>query len=212
MMLPNIYTRGSMKSKTKKNLLIRDLSQTIIAKVVNELFEAGCSFPLIQRYTHVSVEKAKELLNAQNRRFYEDSECINASPYPQNQALIDKILFDNEDNLSRDVLIETERARFHQYKLIETKCIDLMHKLLDFYTNEPVGVNINKDRFKASLASEFIKATHSARAELIEKYRIEKDSLKAENESRIQVEFIDSTDAVDAVVSNSQDNADIANE
>lgn len=191
--------------KAKKHLLIRDLSDTIISKVVNELFEAGCSFPLIRRYTHISEDKARELLNARNREVYEQSDCINASPYPTNQALIDKILFDNEDNLSRDVLIETERARFHQYKLIETKCIDLMHKLLDFYTNEPVGQNINKDRFKASLASEFIKATHSARAELIEKYRIEKDSLKAESDNRIQVEFIDSSDAVDATILNAQE-------
>lgn len=182
-------------AKKRKDLTIANLSETIIKRVVNDLFSAGCGFNMIWRYTGVLEDKAKEMLTPENRRVYDESDCVMSSPFPQNQALIDKILFDYEDNLSKDILIESERARFQQYKLIESKCMSLMHKLLDFYMEEDVGVNINKDRFKLSLASEFIKATHSARAELIEKYRIDKETLnKIDNDESkvVQVEFISS--------------------
>lgn len=177
----------------RKDLSIANLSETIIKRVVNDLFSAGCGFNTIWRYTGVFEDKAKEMLTPENKRAYDESDCVMGSPFPQNQALIDKILFDYEDNLSKDILIETERARFQQYKLVESKCIAIMHKLLDFYMKEEVGQNLNKDRFKLSLASEFIKATHSARAELIEKYRIDKETMnKVENDdNRIEVEFID---------------------
>lgn len=183
----------------KTNLVqIADLNNLIITKIVNELFRAGCRLFYIAKLTGLPLQKIPSYLDAEslkklNAEKPDDVNLYDDSPYPENKPLIDRILYDFEDNLTSDVLLATEKERFHQYKMLESKCLSVMHSLLDYYHRQPLG-DPAIDKFKAQLASEFIKASSSARAELMEKYKVDKlankDKEEVKEQKKLDVEFI----------------------
>lgn len=114
------------------------------------------------------------------------------NPYPTNEAnykLIEAILYEHNYPVSVDVVVNNEKERYAVYSRLEKRCLDTMEKMLAYYASLPIGIDEKQDRFVASLAKDFIRVTHQARQELIQKYAIDKTS---EQDKGVRITFVDS--------------------
>lgn len=111
------------------------------------------------------------------------------SDYPDvelNQQLVDEILYDANIPIAKDAIVAIEKTRYQHYAQLEETCLRIMNKLLTYYEKIPLGDD-KTDRFKAQLASNFIKATQSAREEVLKKYEIDKNAGQKQDTITVEV-------------------------
>lgn len=156
----------------KKDVILKT---EILEKVVKELFtQARLPKRIIANELNVSISQIDKIVG--NKDNYSDKMDID---------LCNKILYDYDYPVSTEVIINSEKDRFEKYCAIEAKSLQIIMKLLDYYEKEPVG-DIRIDKFKKDLAQGFLQATHNVRAELLQKYSIDK-----ETKDGIDIHFID---------------------
>lgn len=161
-----------MKKKGSSALLN---TLTISERVVKELAKAGLGDAQIAEALNISIIEVKKYTKNIER------------PKDPNMRLANQILYDANMPIASSQIIENEKERFKEYCNLEAKCIKLMEKLLDYYMDAPPG-DLAVDRLRATLAKDFISATHHVREELIAKYGIDKAA--EAGDSKIKIEFI----------------------
>lgn len=112
------------------------------------------------------------------------------SDYPDvelNQQLVDEILYDANIPIAKDAIVAIEKTRYQHYAQLEETCLRIMNNLLLHYEKVPMG-DEKLDRFKAQMAANFIKATQSAREEVLKKYEI--DKTVGQKQDSITVEIV----------------------
>ena len=106
------------------------------------------------------------------------------------QTLLDKILYDYDQPLAVDVIVENEKQRYAEYSKLEKASLRIMNSFLEVYGHsDSLGLDPEKDKFVANMAKEFIKVTQSARQELVQKYALDKEASSADNNT-LKVEFV----------------------
>lgn len=168
-----LQTRGGMSKQLGVANQVQD-------KLIRELYNAGLNIYRISTALDLPINIVREAFGG------------TVEPYPKkpiDENLVDKILYENNYPVALEIVISNEKERYAEYSKLEQNCLNIMNKLLSYYASQPIGVDIRSDQFTAKLASDFIKATHSARQELIQKYAIDK---QMEEREMLKVEFIDS--------------------
>lgn len=154
----------------------------IMGKLCNELYRAGVGLYTIAERLKVDKKTVESLLD--DRRKPKDGML---SPYKYNQQLVDEILYDANIPIAKDAIVAIEKTRYQHYAQLEETCLRIMNNLLLHYEKVPMG-DEKIDRFKAQMAANFIKATQSAREEVLKKYEI--DRATGQKQDSITVEIV----------------------
>ena len=105
----------------------------------------------------------------------------------RDKALIAEVVENKELTIKDEALNEAldEKRRFEKYALVESKALNMMIKLLDFYDKVENG-DLDIDKFKAMLATSLIRSTQLSRDELLQRFKIE----TKKEQDKIKIEFI----------------------
>lgn len=156
------------------------LPSNILHKTCAELYKAGMNVYQIAQQLSLDPNAVRTMLNLSE----DESYPVN----PIDQALCDRILYDANEPVATEVVIASEKDRFAQYSAVESRCLEIMQKLLNYYTQQPEG-DTKLDAFKANLAATFIKATQQCRTELLQKYAVDAMA-EAKSAPKVSVEFV----------------------
>lgn len=170
-----------MKLAKNSNKVGLAQSEIVLERLCQELYKAGMNLFKIAKLLSLTPSKVFSFF----------PEGVN--PYPENakdddDPLIQKILYDFDMPVATEVLIENEKARYSEYSRLEKTALRIMNSMLDFYGNKYPTGDLKEDKEIARMAAEFIRVTHNARQELIQKYAIDKNVEKKQN--TIQIEFV----------------------
>lgn len=154
------------------------LKDNLLDMVVKRLYKAGLDVHKIARAIGVQVHEVRKYLPADADGDYPDVEL--------NQQLIDEILYDANVPIAKDAIVAIEKTRYQHYAQLEETCLRIMNNLLLHYEKIPLG-DEKMDRFKAQMASNFIKATQSAREEVLKKYEIDRASSQKQDTITVEV-------------------------
>lgn len=141
-----------------KNLL----PVALLQKTCNALYNAGVHIYTISDKLNLSIAQVREYLG--NPSENQKSDVV------RDEKLINKILYDGNFDIATEALIDIEKERWDYYITIERNALKIMDSLLKYYAAEPTGQDFDTDRFKAQLASNFIKETQKTRDELAKHY------------------------------------------
>lgn len=159
-------------------------SELVLNRLCNELYKAGLNLYRIAKLLDLPPDKVRSLLPP------------GVDPYPENaidenSPLVERILYDFDIPVGTDVLIEHEKQRYTEYSRLERTALRIMNGLLDFYSQRYPTGDLKEDKEIARLAAEFIRVTHSARQELLQKYAIDKNSEENKDNNCIKIEFLE---------------------
>ena len=165
----------------KPNIIETKLMNPLLNNIVNKLYEAGMNVYQISDVLNIKSSQALSYLG-------------DRPPYPShepNMYLINEILCsEGLSSSALDTLIESERVRYSKYAMIETACLDAMMALMSYYRNLPLGEDLKRDRFLSELSNNFIKATQTARQELLKRYEIDRNLNTDSNTVKVEVDFV----------------------
>lgn len=152
--------------------------ERIIKRVIIELYNAGMNKIEIARELDLSIDEVKKHLP-------EETELLNGRE--KDKALIAEVVENKELTIKDEALNEAldEKRRFEKYALVESKALNMMIKLLDFYDKVENG-DLDIDKFKAMLATSLIRSTQLSRDELLQRFKIE----TKKEQDKIKIEFI----------------------
>lgn len=156
-------------------------SDMVLNRLCNELYKAGLNLYRIAKLLNLPSSKVREFF----------PEGVN--PYPKNpidedSPLVEKILYDFDMPVGTEVLIENEKQRYTEYSRLERTALRIMNSMLEFYGQQYPTGDLKEDKEIARVAAEFIRVTHNARQELIQKYAIDKST--EEKDNKVLIEFI----------------------
>lgn len=150
----------------------------ILSTTIGRLYKAGINIAQISRTLKVPYNLVREAL---------PSDCPDYPDVELNQQLVDEILYDANIPIAKDAIVAIEKTRYQHYAQLEETCLRIMNNLLLHYEKVPMG-DEKLDRFKAQMAANFIKATQSAREEVLRKYEIDKTA--GQKQDSITVEIV----------------------
>lgn len=159
------------------NLIEAQLPDILLEKLSKSLYSAGLDIVQIARVLKVKTSKIRNYVPSN----------IDKNPNELNQQLIDEILYDANIPIAKDAIVAIEKTRYQHYAQLEETCLRIMNNLLLHYEKVPMGDD-KIDRFKAQMAANFIKATQSAREEVLKKYEIDKTT--GQKQDSITVEIV----------------------
>lgn len=138
------------------------LPVALLQKTCNALYNAGVHIYTISDKLNLSIAQVREYLGnpSENQKL----------DVVRDEKLINKILYDGNFDITTQALIDIEKERWDYYITIERNALKIMDSLLKYYAEEPTGQDFDTDRFKAQLASNFIKETQKTRDELSKHY------------------------------------------
>lgn len=154
------------------------LQENLLDITIKRLWQAGMDVHKIARALNIQVTEIRKRLPSDADSDYPNAEL--------NQQLIDEILYDANIPIAKDTIVSIEKARYQHYAQLEETCLRVMNNLLLHYEKVPIG-DEKMDRFKAQMASNFIKATQSAREEILKKYEIDKNAVNKQDTIQIEV-------------------------
>lgn len=161
--------------KLKNGILPVELLET----TVQRLWGAGMTTYHIGQALNLTSTQVVKFLPKDRKSDYPDVKL--------NQQLVDEILYDVNIPIAKDAIVAIEKTRYQHYAQLEETCLRIMNNLLLHYEKMPMGDD-KIDRFKAQMAANFIKATQSAREEVLRKYEIDKTA--GQKQDSITVEIV----------------------
>lgn len=156
------------------------LPDELLKKTSVALYSAGLDIVQIARVLKVKTSKIRDFVPSN----------IEKNPNELNQQLVDEILYDANMPIAKEAIVKIEKTRYQYYADLEESCLRVMTNLLNHYEAIPEG-DSKTDQFKAQLAASFIKATQSAREEVLRKYEID-----VKKDSAFKIEIIGPTEDV----------------
>lgn len=155
------------------------LQNNLLDMTIKRLWQAGMDVHKIARALDMQVLEVRKHIPSDADSDYPDVEL--------NQQLVDEILYDANIPIAKDAIVAIEKTRYQHYAQLEETCLRIMNNLLLHYEKMPMG-DEKLDRFKAQMAANFIKATQSAREEVLRKYEIDKTT--GQKQDSITVEIV----------------------
>lgn len=159
------------------NLIEAQLPEALLERLCKSLYSAGLDIVQIARVLKVKTSKIRGYIPSN----------IDKNPNELNQQLVDEILYDAYIPIAKDAIVAIEKTRYQHYAQLEETCLRIMNNLLLHYEKVPMGDD-KIDRFKAQMAANFIRATQSAREEVLKKYEIDKTA--GQKQDSITVEIV----------------------
>lgn len=159
------------------NLIEAQLPEVLLENLCKSLYGAGLDIVQIARVLKVKTNKIRGYVPSN----------IDKNPNELNQQLVDEILYDANIPIAKDAIVAIEKTRYQHYAQLEETCLRIMNNLLLYYEKTPMG-DEKLDRFKAQMTANFIKATQSAREEVLKKYEI--DRVTGQKQDSITVEIV----------------------
>lgn len=155
------------------------LQENLLDLTIKRLWQAGMDVHRIAKALDVQVPIIRKHIPSDADSDYPDIGL--------NQQLVNEILYDANAPLAKDAIVAIEKTRYQHYAQLEETCLRIMNNLLLHYEKVPIGDD-KIDRFKAQMAANFIKATQSAREEVLKKYEIDKTT--GQKQDSITVEIV----------------------
>lgn len=166
--------------KTRKN----DFIEKYAPKLALELHRAGLDIYAISKETGLPLSEVEALLGLDESTPPEQYDAT-AHPVTQNNLAILELL---GKGISVQQWVSDDKQRLLRYSEIEEKCLNLMARLVDSYSEIPEG-DLKVDAFKARLANDFLRATQEVRNELLLRFSPKQGS-DANSDKVIDVEFV----------------------